>query len=83
MKKTGKLILKYLITLAVCFGLIYAFVFCGLSDLFESDDPIQIELGFSVILAFFVTSFLEIISSLKNKIEDLDKRIESIEKRDE
>ena len=79
MKNTLKILLKWAIAFVVCFGVIYLLVFIGGWQLFESGDPILIEVGASVILSFFVLIFGEIVLSLEKRIKVLEEKLAEFE----
>ena len=81
MKDKIKLVLKWVVTFIICFVVIYLIVFFGGWKLFESGDPILIEIGVAFILSFFVFIFYEIVTGLKKRVESLEKRIEELENR--
>lgn len=81
MKDKIKLVLKWAVTFIICFIVIYLIVFFGGWKLFESGDPILIEIGVAFILSFFVFIFYEIVTVLKKQAESLEKRIEELENR--
>lgn len=81
--------LKYLLAWALCiiacFVIVFFSVFCGGWELFESGDPIKIEIGASVILGTIFFATIGIIYELEKqheeKLEKLKKRIEELEKK--
>ena len=79
MKNKLKILLKWAVAFLVCFGVIYLLVFIGGWQLFESGDPILIELGAAFILSFFVLIFYEITVSLEKRIKSLEKRVDELE----
>ena len=81
MKDKIKLVLKWAVAFIICFIVIYLIVFFGGWKLFESGDPILIEIGVAFILSFFVFIFYEIVTWLKKQVESLEKRIEELENR--
>lgn len=81
MKNKLKTIFKIACIFILCFALIYLIVFLGAWKLFESGDPILIEIGFALILSVFVFIFLEVCSSLEKRIKTLEKKLEDIEKK--
>ena len=81
MKDKIKLVLKWAVAFIICFIVIYLIVFFGGCKLFESGDPILIEIGVAFILSFFVFIFYEIVTGLKKQVESLEKRIEELENR--
>ena len=83
--------LKYVLTWAlcilVCFAIVFLYVFCGGWELFESGNPIKIELGAAVILGtiFFIVidTIYELEKQNEEKIKKLEKRIEELENKGE
>lgn len=88
-KLAGKLkyILAWALCILVCFVIIFLYVFCGGWELFESGNPIKIELGASIILGslFFVVinTIYELEKQHEEKIKKLEKRIEELENKGE
>ncbi len=76
-----KSLLKFLGVFLLCFICIYLFVFCGGWKLFESGDPILIEIGASAIISVFVFAICEAGSSLSKRVDNLEKRLYEIEKK--
>lgn len=81
MKDKLKLLLKWEIIFLFCFITIYLLVFVGGWKLFESGDPILIEIGVAYILSFFVLLFIEMISLLEKRVKALEDRIKELEKK--
>ncbi len=81
MKDKLKLLLRWAIIFLFCFIMIYLFVFVGGWKLFESGDPIFIEIGVAFILSFFVLLFIEMISLLEKRVKALEDRIKELEKK--
>ena len=79
MKSIFKPILFYLAVFAVCFAIIYLIVFFGGAKLFESGDPILIELGAALILALFVTVLLSVCEAQSKRIDALEARVRTLE----
>ena len=79
MKSIFKPILFYLAVFAVCFAIIYLIVFFGGAKLFESGDPILIELGAALILSLFVTVLLSVCEAQSKRINALEKRVKTLE----
>ena len=79
MKSIFKPILFWLAVFAVCFVIIYLFVFFGGAKLFESGDPILIELGAALILSLFVTVLLSVCEAQSKRIDALEKRVKTLE----
>ncbi len=81
MKDKIKLLLKWAVIFVICFVVIYLIVFLGGWKLFESGDPILIEVGIAFILSFFVFMFYEIVTCLEKRVKSLEKRIDELENR--
>ena len=79
MKDKFKLLLKWAGIFALCFVVIYLFVFCGGWKLFESGDPILIEIGVAFVLSFFVFIFSEIVIGLEKRVKSLEERVNELE----
>ena len=79
MKEKLKMLLRLLGWFVICFITIYAFVFVGGWKLFESGNPILIEIGVAVILSVFVFAINEILTSHGKKIKSLQERVEKLE----
>lgn len=80
MKKKAKMLLRWLGVFLLCFLTIYLIVFMGGWKLFESGDPILIELGVAFILSFFVFIFNEVVTGLEKRVKSLEERINELEK---
>lgn len=74
-----KLLLRLLASFIICFVIIYAVVFAGGWKLFESGDPILIEIGASMIGSLFLFVILEIFELQEQKIKKLEERIKNLE----
>ncbi len=81
MKDKIKLLLRWGGIFLLCFIVIYLFVFLGGWKLFESGDPILIEVGVAFVLSFFVFVFNEVISGLEKRVKSLEERISELEKK--
>ena len=79
MKNKLKTLLKFAIIFAVCFIVIYLVIFSGGWRLFESGDPILIEMGVALIASIFIFAINETVNNLIKEIKSLEKRIESLE----
>ncbi len=83
--------LKYILIWGLCilawFVIIFLYVFCGGWELFESGNPIKIELGAAVIIGTLFFVIIDIIYELEKqheeKIKKLEKRIKELENRGE
>ena len=80
MKGTLKILLKWAAWFVVCFLVIYLIVFFGGWKLFESGDPIMLEIGFALILSVFVTIINEVVTGLEKRIARLEEKIQELEK---
>lgn len=80
MKERLKLILRFIGLFLICFITIYLVVFIGGWKLFESGDPILIEIGVAFILAIFMTAINEVLTQHQNKIIALEEKIAELEK---
>ena len=78
LKNKLKSLLRWAGIFLLCFAVVYLTVFFGGWKLFESGDPVLIELGAALILSVFVFAFNETITKLEKKIEDLEKRIDAL-----
>ena len=81
MKKI-KYITKWFITFIICFLIIYLTVFFGGWRLFESNDPILIEIGVALVLSIFVFSINEAIEKLETRIKELEEHISRLESKE-
>ena len=63
----------------VCFVVIYLIVFFGGWKLFESGDPIMIEIGIALILSVFVFVISEVVTGLEKRIKSLEEKIKELE----
>ncbi len=79
MKDKFKSFLKWAGTFIICFIVIYLIVFFGGWKLFESGDPLLIEIGVALILSFFVFIFNESVTTLEKKVKSLEQRLNEIE----
>ena len=79
MKKKAKMLLRYLGVFLLCFLTIYLIVFFGGWKLFESGDPILIEIGVAFILSIFLFAIIEVQTIHEKKIKDLEERVKQLE----
>ncbi len=79
MKFSLKSILRWAGVFLLCFLVLYVTVFFGGWKLFESGDPILIELGAAFILSIFVFAANEVITNLEKRIKALEERIKKLE----
>ena len=50
--------------------------------MFESGDPILIEIGVALVLSFFVFVFGEIVTGLEKRVKSLEERLNEFEKKE-
>lgn len=79
MKEKFKTMLRWFGWFVVCFLVIYLIVFVGGWKLFESGDPILVEVGAAVILSIFVFAGNEAATNLEKKVKILEERIKKLE----
>ena len=81
MKNRLKAFLRWALTFVFCFVIIYLIIFIGGWKLFESGEPILMELGVALILSIFVFAANEIVTTLEKRIDSLEARIDELEKK--
>lgn len=81
MKEKFKTMLRWFAWFAVCFLVIYLVVFFGGWKLFESGDPILMEVGAALILSIFIFPFNETVTKLDKKVKTLEERIKKLEEK--
>lgn len=79
MKGKCKLLLRWVTSFIICFLTIYVVVFVGGWKLFESGDPILIEIGTSIIFSIFLFAISEAYERQDQKIKKLEERIKNLE----
>lgn len=79
MKKTIKFFVKFIPVFLLTFVSIYLLVFFGGWKLFESKDPILMEIGISVLVAIIFYVIDALYNYSNEKIKELEKRIEELE----
>ncbi len=79
MKKKVKMLLRWLGFFLLCFFTIYLIVFWGGWKLFESGDPILMEIGAALVLSIFLSAINEVLTMHKKKIKDLEEHIKQLE----
>ena len=79
MKKKAKMLLRWLGAFILCFLVIYLIVFLGGWKLFESGDPILMEIGVALVLSIFFFAINEVLSMHEKKIKDLEEHIKKLE----
>lgn len=67
MKNNLKMLIKWAVVFLLCFIVIYLTVFLGGWKLFESGDPILMEIGVALVLSVFVFAINEAVTKLENK----------------
>ena len=82
MKDKIKLLLRWFGMFLFCFIVIYLYVFFGGWKLFESGDPILIEVGVAFVLSIFVFAYNEVVMDLDKRVKTLEKRINELEKKE-
>ncbi len=82
MKNKLKSFLRWSIVFALCFLLIYLVVFFGGWKFFQSGNPILIELGFALILSFFVFIFNEIVTNLEKRVKALEEQLKKYQNKE-
>ena len=81
MKGTLKILLKWAAWFVVCFAVIYLIVFFGGWKLFESGDPIMLEIGLALILSVFVAIINEVVTGLEKRIKCLEEKLKELEQK--
>ena len=79
MKKKAKMLLRWLGTFFLCFLSIYLIVFLGGWKLFESGNPIMMEIGAALVLSIFLFPINEVLTMHEKKIKDLEEHIRQLE----
>lgn len=79
MKEKIKLLLKWAGIFVLCFIVIYLLVFFGGWKLFESGDPVLIEVGIALVLSFFIFVFNEIVTGLEKRVKALEERLKELD----
>ena len=79
MNNKFKSFLRWAGTFVICFIVIYLTVFFGGWKLFNSGDPILIEIGVALVLSIFVFVINEIITALDKRVKALEARLNELE----
>ena len=79
MKEKIKMLVRWIGIFALCFLVIYLVVLFGGWKLFESGDPILIEVGAVLVLSFFVFVANEVITGLEKRVKALEARLNELE----
>ena len=79
MNNKFKSFLRWAGTFVICFLVIYLTVFFGGWKLFNSGDPILIEIGVALVLSIFVFVINEIITALDKRVKALEERLNELE----
>jgi len=82
MKDKIKLLIRWAGIFLLCFIVIYVFVFFGGWKLFESGDPILIEVGVAFVLSVFVSIINEVVTGLEKRVKSLEERINELENKE-
>lgn len=82
MKDKIKLLLRWGGIFLLCLIVIHLFVFLGGWKLFESGDPILIEVGVAFVLSFFVFVFNEVVTGLEKRVKTLEERMNELEQKE-
>lgn len=78
MKKNAKMLLRWLGVFLLCFLSIYLIVLFGGWKLFESGDPILMEIGAALVLSIFLFAINEVLRMHEKKIKDLEEQIKQL-----
>ena len=79
MKDKIKLLLRWAGIFILCFIVIYLIVFFGGWKLFNSGDPILIEIGVALVLSIFVFAINEVVTNLEKRVKSLEERLKELE----
>lgn len=82
MKNKIKTFLRWLAMFLLCFVVIYLCVFLGGWKLFESGDPILMEIGVALVLSIFFFAINEVVTGLEKRVEYLEERINKLENKE-
>lgn len=76
-RKTAK---HLLFSIAFSFIVIYVLIFAGAEILFESGDPILLEIAAAIVIGVLITIIYEAKTDSDEKIRELEKRLDELEK---
>ena len=79
MKNKLKMLLRWAFWFLICFVVIYLFVLFGGWKLFESRNPILIEVGIAIPLSIFVFAGNEAAIELEKRVKALEERLNKLE----
>ena len=79
-KNTRDMLLHLLVSIIICFVVIYVFIFFGGWRLVESGDVVVLEFVAALALGFVFWIMYEITRSMEAKIKELEARIKVLEK---
>ncbi len=82
MKSKLKMFGKWAMIFLLCFVVIYLTVLLGGWKLFNSGDPILMEIGAALVLSIFVFAINEVATKHENKIKALEERISKLENKE-
>ena len=74
-----KMLLHWLVSTVISYVVIYIFVFFGGWKLFESGDPILLEIAAAIAMGFIFWVIYEITKGQETKIKELEERIAALE----
>ena len=81
MKNGHKIYLHWLVSTAICFIVIYIFIFIGGWKLAESGDPVLLEILAAIAMGSVFWVLYEVTSAQNLKIKKLEQRITALESR--
>lgn len=76
-----KILLRWAVVFVSCFLIIYLIMLVAGWKLFESGDPILMEVGAALVISVFVSSFIEAIIILEKRVKALEEHITELEDR--
>ena len=79
MKSKAIMLWRWLVTFILSFLAIDMIVFLGGWKLFESNDPILMEIGAALVLSIFFFANNEVLTMHEKKIKDLEEHIQKLE----
>ena len=76
--KLGRM-LRWAIVFILSFLIVYSVVLVGGWKLFESNNPILIEIGVSLIISIFVFIIIEIVYMFEKRIAAMERKVKELE----